>query len=759
MDDGHQRSHALERLEKHVQSFELRGDPLLQRALGRSLEGVGVGDPPQPEPVRHAQLPHEALIPESPERSTDYAVLDCENTEGHLLFHRHAAPLEDIDIEGSEPRTTGSVFVDVGARGIGVLVEVDSQLPFPVTQGVPQQDRFLGSPGSEVAVHVLARGVGADIVGPPPGILHWDDIEADPRVEIRVPGQGLEEPNERLGSGRFIAVDASGKENSPAVGDGATETVQGIADTVVADRTQRLDRNGARPGRNAPEAFEQCRVVADGLGARVDAAHAGDEEKEDDVLAESSCTHTMSIPRKSLAGNGDPGVPSGMRSNLKRTIGLGALVGIEVGQSVGAGIFALAGLALAYTGPSLYLAFLMAAVPVIVSMAVLAMLGSGHPTTGGTYVYGSRYFSKSASFLGVWGYVLGALLGAFPLYALTGAQFLQAVIPGLPIIPVALALLTVFYLTNLFGVRVAMGVQAGLVAVMLVALLVFVGVGTVSIDLGNFSPLFTGGVGGFLTASAILTFTVLGANSAVELGDEIINPGKNLPRSFVISLPIVVLLYVAIAVVTAGNVGPSPGGDTSLATLASGFLSGLPLSFFLVGGGFVAVVTTLNATYLWGTKSLIVIAEDGFFPMGVAAVNKRFGTPHWLLTIVFLISALSLVAAGARVEIFAVFASIGGILIFLPVMVGALRFRRIAPERYAAASYKLTGVWYWVAPWIGIVLSLVIIAILLVDLFSHEAGGLYLGLFVLWMVAGGVYAWWAARRQSISRGSTKNPSS
>jgi APA family basic amino acid/polyamine antiporter len=70
---------------------------------------------------------------------------------------------------------------------------------------------------------------------------------------------------------------------------------------------------------------------------------------------------------------------------LKRTITLVPLIGIEVGQFIGAGIFALTGLALARPGPSLPLVF--------VAAAVLAMAGSGHPVSGGTYYYGSRYFS------------------------------------------------------------------------------------------------------------------------------------------------------------------------------------------------------------------------------------------------------------------------------------------------------------------------------------------------------------------------------
>lgn len=214
------------------------------------------------------------------------------------------------------------------------------------------------------------------------------------------------------------------------------------------------------------------------------------------------------------------------RQYLKRNISLLHLIGIEVGQSIGAGIFALTGIALAATGASLFLAFLAAAVPVALAMAVLAMLASAEPISGGTYFYGSRFFSPVASFTGVWAYILGAVLGMFPLYALTGATFLKAVIPALPKIPVA--------------------------ALLLAALFVFVVAGLPRVSLQNFSPMFAGGSGGFLVASAILTFTILGANAAVELGDEIIDPRKNIPRSFLISIPIVMIFYVVIAVVAAG---------------------------------------------------------------------------------------------------------------------------------------------------------------------------------------------------------------
>jgi APA family basic amino acid/polyamine antiporter len=392
-------------------------------------------------------------------------------------------------------------------------------------------------------------------------------------------------------------------------------------------------------------------------------------------------------------------------------------------------------------------------VPVAMAMVVLAMLASAYPISGGTYYYGSRFFSPVASFTGVWAYILGAVLGMFPLYALTGATFLQAVLPSLPKIPVALALLAVFYITNLLGARIAMWVQAIMVGLLLVALALFSGMGVPQVRMENFRPLFTGGLGGFVVASSILTFTILGANAAVELGDEIIAPQRNIPLSFLISIPLVTVIYVIIAVVAAGVAPWSSWQDNSLATVAAKFMSGPAFVYFVLGGGFLAVVTTLNATYLWGTKSLIVITEDGLFPRSLARVSPRLGTPHWFLTIIFLISCVALVVAGERVETFAVFASLGGIIIFVPVMGAALRLKRFHPELYSQTKLPLKGALYYLAPSIGLLLCLVVIAILLVDLSSHRDGLLFLGIFAAWVAAGALYAALRRGRRNTDGGS------
>ena len=156
---------------------------------------------------------------------------------------------------------------------------------------------------------------------------------------------------------------------------------------------------------------------------------------------------------------------------------------------------------------------------------------------------------------------------------------------------------------------------------------------------------------------------------------------------------------------------------------------------------------------MWGTKSLIVISEDGLFPSSLARINRRFGTPHWFLIIIYVISSESLVVAGERVETFAVFASLGGIIIFIPVMGAALRMKRHYPELYARSSIRLKGLLYFFAPAMGLLLCLLVIAILLIDLSTHRAGFVFLAIFVVWVIAGAVYSTLRQRRKGRGSGS------
>ncbi|MBW2261505.1 MAG: amino acid permease [Deltaproteobacteria bacterium] len=440
---------------------------------------------------------------------------------------------------------------------------------------------------------------------------------------------------------------------------------------------------------------------------------------------------------------------------LKRVLGLKELVAIEVGTTVGAGVFVLTGMALEMGGPLLPFAYLLAAVPVVFMMLSLAMLGSAVPTVGGTYRYPSRLLSPAWAFVGVWVFALGMVFGAFPLYALRGSEYLLGVFPwfeGLdPVVQeqwiriLAILWLTIFFLANLCGLAIAAAVQGVMVLVLLASLVHFGVLGLGAVSLSNMQPVLPHGIGGFLASSALLTFALLGANSVIELGGEIRDPGRNIPRSLFISIPLVAGLYFVVGFVAAGALPWSEAAGELLVVPARTFLGPVGLRFFILGGAVLAITTTLNATFMWATKSLMIVAHDGLIPAGLAGTN-RFGAPYRFLAIIW---ALGVTTILVRVPTgtFEIFASVGGIVIFIPVMLSALLLRKKLPERYAAAPFKLEGPLYWICPVVGVLLALVILGMLL-----SQLEPLPLVFFLAWLAAGAVYYVWRRPRLAAGRG-------
>jgi basic amino acid/polyamine antiporter, APA family len=178
----------------------------------------------------------------------------------------------------------------------------------------------------------------------------------------------------------------------------------------------------------------------------------------------------------------------------------------------------------------------------------------------------------------------------------------------------------------------------------------------------------------------------------------------------------------------------------SLASVASQCLSLPGFYFFILAGGLLAIITTLNAGFMWGTKSLIVMASDGIFPAFLAGVNRRFRTPHHFLIFIYLVSTASVLIFGEKyLEAFAALGSIGGIIIFIPILGAALRLPVRAPQAYANAYFSLKGVWLPIAVTIGAVLALLVMAMLLIDLWAMTDGSFFSYLFIAWLFFGLLY--------------------
>ncbi|MCX4792313.1 APC family permease [Streptomyces sp. NBC_01221] len=429
----------------------------------------------------------------------------------------------------------------------------------------------------------------------------------------------------------------------------------------------------------------------------------------------------------------------GAQANLKRTITLPQALGVAFHQVVGGGVVALMGVAIAMTGSGTPLAFVIAAVAVIIYSIPIATLASAMPVVGGRYTYGARVFSPTVGFVAMWFAVLVTI--QLSLMALAGAAYAQSLWPSLPARPVAFVFMTVFFVANLFGAAFSSRVGILLGFIMLAAFGLYGVTGLGHVQWTHFSEFTPQGVGGLLSTAALLTFATTGAVAVSDLGGEMKRPGRDIPVSVVGATAFAAVLYVLVAIPSIGVLGPQAAANKTMTAVAEVILSPSGAAFFVIGGALCAVVGHINSLLLAATKPVLAAIDDGWLPAGLGAVNKRYGTPHWLLTVLYVVGVAP-VLLGFSVEAVAGMASIATGPILAILVAASWRLRTRSPRQYAAAPFKLSrGVHLACTVTGGVVL--VVQTYLLIGRLTPQANLA----FALWALLGvGV---WALRHKKV----------
>jgi APA family basic amino acid/polyamine antiporter len=376
---------------------------------------------------------------------------------------------------------------------------------------------------------------------------------------------------------------------------------------------------------------------------------------------------------------------------LKRVLGFGDLMGIAIGQIIGAGIMSLMGIAIGLTGRSVTIAFMIAAVFAILSIIPLVIVSGTVRVRGGLYTITALL--AGTRFAGV--YIILFILSnvAIALYALSfAAYFMDLFLPGSEGMGkiIALGCLTVFYVLNLFGIDKMAKVQNIIVIIMCLSLGLFAafGIGKVSPDFLR-EDFLTNGFSGLMSASAMLIFATGGAFVIVNESGEAKNPTRDIPLAVIISTLTVAVLYGFISIVASGVLPVSEVANRSLAAVAKTVLPAPVFYFFMVGGAMFALITTLNAQLGWSTKPVLQACVDGWFPKKLAYLHPKYKTPVILLTFFYLVGAIPIIVGFDMGSI----ASISNITVqiaFVIINIALFRLPRVIPEEWNQSKFKIS---------------------------------------------------------------------
>jgi APA family basic amino acid/polyamine antiporter len=340
---------------------------------------------------------------------------------------------------------------------------------------------------------------------------------------------------------------------------------------------------------------------------------------------------------------------------LPRVLGPLAAWSLVVGSVIGSGIFIVpARVARDVRGFGwIALAWLLGGLLSLAGALSLAELGAMLPHAGGPYAYLKAAYGRLPAFLFGWTEFLVIRAGSVATLAAAFALFFSQLVPppaGMspPVWQGCVAVAAILFVAgiNIAGTGHAGWFQALGTLLKIATLLLIIVLPWVlrRADLSRLEPAWTGPLSGSLGAGILaamvgILWTYDGWVNASSLGEEIINPGRNIPRALLLGLAVLIAVYMG-ATLAYHLVIPAD----ELAELAATKRDpqGRPLVaarvFFekLLGDPGVTAIAlvvmtstliALNGNALSGPRAYYAMARDGLAPRWLAGVHPRFHTP------------------------------------------------------------------------------------------------------------------------------------
>ncbi|MFF4602203.1 APC family permease [Streptomyces sp. NPDC001339] len=307
------------------------------------------------------------------------------------------------------------------------------------------------------------------------------------------------------------------------------------------------------------------------------------------------------------------------RADVRRPgLGVGSGTALYAGAVLGPGVLTLPSLAAAAAGPASILAWVVLLAMCVPVAASFAALGARFPDGGGVATYVHRAIGpRAAAVVGWWFYgaaplavVSAAWIGGKYVAEATGWGDTGAAVVAAVVLAGSLA-------ANAVGLRMSGRVQLLLVGLLAAVLLCAVLAAAPQVSAEHFTPFMPGGWSAVGSAASVLFFAFAGWESASHLSGEFADPARDLPRVTRRTLAVISVLYLGLAVVTIGVLGPS-AADTDT-----------PLTELLARSAGPAARPVAAAAALFLTFGAVNSCLAGASRLG-AALGRDGAGPRWL---------------------------------------------------------------------------------------------------------------------------------
>ncbi|WP_140485026.1 amino acid permease [Flavobacterium sp. GSA192] len=407
---------------------------------------------------------------------------------------------------------------------------------------------------------------------------------------------------------------------------------------------------------------------------------------------------------------------------LKRTLTAWSLIALGIGAIIGAGLFVRTATAAAQSaGPSVTLAFVVAAIGCALAGLCYAELSSSIPISGSAYTYTYATMGEFLAWIIGWDLILeyavgGATVGiawseylndllvnilhTSPIpYEFSHSPFQTSPegVQGIINLP-ALFIVTVISLLLIKGIQESAFVNGLIVILKTTIVILIIYIGWKFINPVNHTPyipqssVFTdehgidhsfGGIMGILGAAGTVFFAFIGFDAVSTAAQETKNPKKAMPIGILGSLAICTVLYILFAHVLTGVATVEDfrtgGKEASVAFAINKYMIGYEwLGEFVtiaILAGFSSVILVL---LLGQSRVFYAMGRDGLLPKMFSDIHPKFKTPYKAnLAILVIVGGFAAFIPG---DIVGDMTSIGTLFAFVLVCISVIILRKKEPD-------------------------------------------------------------------------------
>ena len=325
---------------------------------------------------------------------------------------------------------------------------------------------------------------------------------------------------------------------------------------------------------------------------------------------------------------------------------------IIVSMVIGIGIFRNPSIIAQSAGSEgiFFLAWIVGALVSICGALTFAEIGSRFPVAGGYYKMFSICYHPAMAFMLIWTYIL-LNAGSTAAVAFTGAQYITPVI-----LPASLQnpsgeklmfffIVVILFFLNYLGIRMGARTQNVLTMVKIMLMLVFISaILFIPAQTSHGGPGTTGAIqtpansaSDFFKALGIsliaVYFTYGGYQNTANLGADVQSPQKTVPRSILLAIGIIFLLYFALNIVYVRvlgftNVQHSPLIAADLGKVLFGNAGAAFASVVI----FISVLGFINTELLHNPRVMYAMAEENILPKIFMNVHSEKQVQEFALT-------------------------------------------------------------------------------------------------------------------------------